>query len=499
MRLPPATLDELSILNEFDQWVTPSLGDIRQTEKFISELDSLHALFSRICERAGDTAPIQRTAVYQEVEEAFTYGSPTEASYRLIVLLSSVFLATGKSDNAVKCQYPIAYLHKFGHSYPRIKGRTIAQGLIPKVLKSTDIVDNAVRLSKFDDALAKKLLIDYVDFLLFSPQDDKQILSLLEAFRQAERRTLEGGRHLLAPLVVFQVRGSVAATGGHDPEEFVRSYAREWGLEPHIDFNTTDMTAQELHHWLELQDDPYKAAIPAGVKTRAFDFIMPCKSSTANRRVFVQSQFYAGDSGSVSHKNVDQAAGARKHAVSLFPSALFVELVDGAGYCASLRKDLQHLIFADDTYDFVQIRSIPVRLRRIMQASGVFTPLDLGLRVQAGHNTPASLRNSLISDGATEAAFQELLQTAFKASWIEQNDDLLALSPERVDTISEYHLLDAIVIHGQKIKETESARVLLVPGYGPNFGVLRDVFDHDPDVAQKLIDRGIVQTKLMAL
>ena len=43
-------------------------------------------------------------------------------------------------------------------------------------------------------------------------------------------------------------------------------------------------------------------------KSRAYDFVLPFKTAGWKPSLFVQSQFYAGDSGSVSHKNVDQTS-----------------------------------------------------------------------------------------------------------------------------------------------------------------------------------------------
>ena len=53
---------------------------------------------------------------------------------------------------------------------------------------------------------------------------------------------------LLNPLVVAQVRGSVAATGGHEPEKILRQLMAEWGLTEGTDFNAADVKLNaELH------------------------------------------------------------------------------------------------------------------------------------------------------------------------------------------------------------------------------------------------------------
>lgn len=46
---------------------------------------------------------------------------------------------------------------------------------------------------------------------------------------------------------------------------------------------------------------------------RKYDFIIPYQSRESGLKIFIQSQFYAGDSGSVSHKVVDQTDSSRSN------------------------------------------------------------------------------------------------------------------------------------------------------------------------------------------
>ena len=152
-------------------------------------------------------------------------------------------------------------------------------------------------------AEATRLLEQFVSFLLLGEGAVRQFWSLgysdchLKQFKQGYERDL------LSPIVVFKVRGSVSASGGHKPESMLRDHLTEWGLDPGVDFNRDDIVV----------DGGARKA--TNEKTRAFDFVLPYRSPgwfpEWQRRVFVQSQFYAGDSGSVSHKNVDQTATSR--------------------------------------------------------------------------------------------------------------------------------------------------------------------------------------------
>ena len=49
----------------------------------------------------------------------------------------------------------------------------------------------------------------------------------------------------MAPIVIFKVRGSVVASGGHEPERILRELMTHWGMREGIDFNTADVVVLE--------------------------------------------------------------------------------------------------------------------------------------------------------------------------------------------------------------------------------------------------------------
>ncbi|MGJ5669748.1 hypothetical protein QLG13_18085 [Rhodococcus aetherivorans] len=495
MWLPQCELSPTQVLEEFDQWVTPTLGDIRETDKFQQELESLYKILSRISRNARSGIS-HRAAVQAEVDKAFAYMPDSSlAEQHLASLLSFVYLATAKSDNAIKCQYPIAYRREFGDDYPRVTARGIARATVPTVLKSTDVVSGCLRLHSLKSSHAEELLKHYIDFLLAGANDISQVSTLVDSFTYCEELNSGSGRNLLAPLVAFQVRGSVAATGGHNPEARVRSLLSEWGMLPGKHFNTGDVTAQALAAWLSDFDPNHTGPqiVPSNTKTRAFDFIIPYQEVGVSQRIFIQSQFYAGDSGSVSHKNVDQAAGARMYASQLFPTAKFVELVDGAGYCASLRKDLQHLIFAADTDGFFQLRSVPVRLRRLMQEAQTFSPLDAALLVWKGVVNSTSLRAELLRKGALPDCVDQLLQDCISRDWLVHDGKKYSISADKTAILQRYAIIDLIAEQGGVVQRSSPrGSYALIPGYGPNFGLHVSELDVHPLVLTSLIDEGFV-------
>lgn len=495
MLLREVELTSAQVLQEFDQWVTPTLGDLRQTTKFKMELQSLSTVLNSISMRVIGQGFSHHDAILAEAHEALLHQAVADQRARLSALITFVYLATAKSDNAVKCQYPIAFLSKNGDRYPLVSGRQLGYGVVPNVIKSTDIVSTTVRLNAIDKKVAAELLQDYLDFLLQDEDDLPQAISLIDAFGHAEEVRPGWGSKLLAPLVAFQVRGSVAASGGHNPEEFVRIHLREWGLLPTVHFNVADITARTLANWLHENDTSFAGeyAAPSGDKTRAFDFIIPYQLIGSECRIFVQSQFYAGDSGSVSHKNVDQAAGARRSAASLFPSAKFVELVDGAGYCASLRKDLQHLLFASDTQGFSQIRSIPIRFRRLMQQTGFFSPLDLALHIDGAARNRSEVLSYLRVSGASSADAQIQLDHACREGWLESEGEALNVSAMKAGIISEYKVLNTLAEHGRTLRASDLAsEVVLIPGFGPNYGLPLHELQCDRNLVGSLVVKGLV-------
>ena len=157
-----------------------------------------------------------------------------------------------------------------------------------------------------------------------------------------------------------------------------------WGMVREVDFNVNDVVLDvEAGRLVESETNSDEPS-PRKTKTRAYDFVLPFRTPGWTPQIFIQSQFYAGDSGSVSHKNVDQTSSSRLNATKLLakawpggPPPRFLEYVDGAGYCASLNGDLKSLLSFPDTAGFFQIRSAPVRLRRELQQIGFLTPMEV--------------------------------------------------------------------------------------------------------------------------
>ena len=505
MKLTIPTLPMATQLLEFDVWITPSLGEIRDTQKFREQMDAVVRTFEAIGEatdRFNDVKDCQPIAIADTFIELTRGKTDEEARAILEALASVLFLATGKSDNNAKCQLPIFLREKAGwETFPLIHRRrkktvSLASGPIPRELKAEKCLGLVAALRPFPDH-QKRLLEQFVSFLLSDDACVSQLWSIGHSYFML--KTFKKERDLLAPIVVFQVRGSVAASGGHDPEELLRTRLAEWGLQPGVDYNTSDVVLTEVLKVLggtpvvaEIEAEPsdendeereeevevtQQEGGKVKVKTRAYDFILPYRVSGWKPKVFIQSQFYAGDSGSVSHKNIDQTIASRKAVQDIVADARFVEYVDGAGYFSTLNRDLKHLLNMANTASFIQVRSAAIRLRRELQHVAFLTPLEVEHAIFRSDGSPAAVRKVLKDEGYADTEIERSFRDCTtRGLVVAGKKDKLAVSVSRREVARRYLLLDV----GARLGSAPSTPgekltgCLLVPGYGPFHGIKLD-------------------------
>ena len=487
MKLPKPDLDTPTKLREFDVWITPSLGEIKDTPQFKAELAGIAETFELMGQATGKFAdpglcnPDTIATTFIRHADGLGFSG---AAVALTRLASVLFLVTGKSDNNAKCQLPLFLrdqlkLLTFPTAHKtrskKTPGVSMAEAGIPRVLTSEKYMEAVAALKDAPQRQAV-FLNHYIAFLLNDPVYVSQLWSIGHSYFALKSFGKEND--FLSPLVAFKVRGSVAATGGHDPEILLRSRLIEWGLKPTVDYNPSDVTLVAMKKILGIKDTPVPKdkTEKKKSKSRAYDFVLPFRTPGVFRRVCVQSQFYAGDSGSVSHKNVDQTATSRTALRALIPDAVLVEYVDGAGYFSSLNGDLEKLLEMEGT-EFCQIRSTPVRLRRELQHAGFLMPLELQQATcQTTDPTRKNVAKLVKSDGYTEAEFARCLTDALERGLLTEADGKLSPQPADRDKVRRYILLDVAAIAGSSpASETEPmSGALMVPGYGPFHGIKLD-------------------------
>lgn len=464
MKLPDFESELTADLQEFDIWITPSLGEIRDTERYQRELAALVSGFETLKAATQDFADEESCRPEQlvfELQQSIQNLQPSEVVETLSTIISVFYLVTGKTDNNTKCQFPLFLRdHAFVNEIPTVKRGKLAFIPLPRVLKAGRLVKLVASLHDYPHQQSM-LLQRFVEFILSDEAYISQLWSIGHSY--VALQTIGKGADLLSPLAIFKVRGSVMASSGHTPENILRQRLIEWGLQLGEDFNEADVAIEEL---LSLpQKSPNR-------KTRAYDFVLPYQSWQAGSRLLVQCQFYAGDSGSVSHKNVDQTRSTRDATKEAFPEAVFVEYVDGAGYFASLNGDLRSLLAMPDTASFFQIRTAAIRLRRELQKIGFLTPLEIEHSIIRAGQRRENVCKLLAQEGYTENEINHRLSQALEHGVLLQPaPDQIDIHPERKSISRRYLLLDMAAVHGEPLAVTDISGKLLVPGYGPFYGL----------------------------
>lgn len=465
MRLPAPNDLTQSQLEEFDVWITPSLGEIVDTDRFRKEMALVSDAFETLGRVTSEFASEERCHPGMIAELLVAILKDESRGRRetvLSALASTLFAVTGKSDNNFKCQFPI-YLRDRANpselSTYDIGRRPVSvagDAPIPRSVSSRQVMSTLANLS---DSNAQVRLLDR--FIAFVLKDDRAIHQLWAlGYSYFAMKKFGRQRDLLAPIVAFKIRGSVMASGGHEPERLLRVLMEEWGLRPEVDFNTSDVVVEGTGE---------------GRKTRAYDFVLPYTTpgwpENWHHRLFIQCQFYAGDSGSVSHKNVDQTRSSREEIKRTVNYPRFIEYVDGAGYFSSLNGDLRRLLAYGDTHGLIQIRTAPVRLRAYFDEVGFLSPLKLEQTVALGAKSRRGIRQRLQTEGFRPNEIERVMDDCLGRALLVQSGRSITLAPGRREIVRRYLLLDCAVHHARPLDREQLAGKILVPGYGPFHGV----------------------------
>lgn len=253
----------------------------------------------------------------------------------------------------------------------------------------------------------------------------------------------------------------------------------QWGMIRELDFNANDVILDIAAGAIfELRGDQPEEK-QGKIKTRAYDFVLPFRTPSWHPMIFVQSQFYAGDSGSVSHKNVDQTKSSRQNATQLSakawpdsPPPVFLEYVDGAGYSASLNGDLRSLLSFSDTAGFFQVRTASIRLRRELQKIGFLTPLEIGHAVLRHTGSYEYSVAQLREEGYSQSEIDRAIQTATHQKLLYVSNGHVTISDDFLSIVRSHLLLDIIANEGVSFQTLAGiAGVALVPGYGAFHGL----------------------------
>ena len=462
MRLKQHRYSEEEKLSEFDKWITPSLGDIKDSIEFKNIVAGLEEGFRSLSVYTGGFTSVESCSAYHIAEIIITkIPNVKNCEIHLTNLFNAILLATGKTDNNLKCQYPI-FLHRLinGDEIAAVKKGKLTKIKIPRDFNMEKVIKHFSALTAYPDLLAP-LMKSYLYLLLGDENEDyvKQLYSLGKSFQILEK---EGQSYnLLSTIAIFQSRGSITAKTGHLPEKILREYMVDWGMKDGYDFNLDDIDVYEFLGLTKKKNE----------KSRKYDFIVPYLSKKEGKKLFVQSQFYAGDSGSVSHKVVDQTDASRQQTLKKYPQAVFVEYLDGAGYFSTLNGDLKKMLAKKSTKEFIQIRTAPLKFRRELQTIDFITPLEIEHALLKGFTSEKDLKKNLLEQGYDLNEIERSLDSCKNNGIINYKDGIFAIRNERIDISIKYSLLDCIANFGHIVSINKEKGVLFVPGYANNWGM----------------------------
>ena len=414
--------------------------------------------FDQISEITDNFSSVSLCAASELAKNAIQHISgynEDEAKSFLDNICIVLLLATGKTDNNLKCQFPLLLRNQLGIlKFPQKTAKgSWKEKDIPRTLSMEDVTKILSQLKEQRD-FQGLLLQSYFHLIVSDEEYAKQLWSLGNAY--VAQRACGSATALISSIVIFQSRGSITATQGHIPELILREYMTEWGLSAGTDFNIQDVEIGDI-----LGDVPADNK----VKKRKYDFIIPFQSRKDGAKVFVQSQFYAGDSGSVSHKVVDQTDSTREVTLRKFPEAVFVEYLDGAGYFSSLNGDLRKMLAKPTTKDFIQIRTAPIKLRRELQGIQFLTPLEIEHAIMRTGGHQEKVISLLQDEGYTREEIQTATNSAVKSGHIVEEDGVYTLKADRIEIVRRYCILDIIANYGGPVSVENQAGVLFVPGF----------------------------------
>ncbi len=466
-------------MSEFDIWITPSLGEIRDTPQFSVNLESIKHGFDIMSDLTSNFKSLENcTASYiaRNTISLLENLNDEKTAENLNDIYGVLLLVTGKTDNNLKCQFPL-YLRNVYElkNYPiKDKKGNWKKEDLPRVIKS-ETVTSIIMKSRGDRSFQEKFLESYVHLILSDKQYVRQLWSLGNSYYM--QKELGNEYDFLSPIVIFQSRGSITATQGHIPENILRRLMTDWGLLEDSDYNSQDVEIGQIIGDIQADNK---------IKKRKYDFILPYQSRKHGTKIFIQSQFYAGDSGSVSHKVVDQTDSSRNVTLKKFPDAVFIEYLDGAGYFSSLNGDLRKMLAKPTTKNFIQINTAPLKLRRELQNIQFLTPLEIAHAILMTDGNITEVIKQLSNDGYTNEEIETAISSA-KGEYIIADNNQLSICDLKKGIVRKYCLLDIIANYGKPLPSNKIGGYLIVPGYSVYWGMPQaDVIKKAVDIAPNI-------------
>ena len=218
---------------------------------------------------------------------------------------------------------------------------------------------------------------------------------------------------------------------GHGATDILKERMGEWGLLPHLgNINTTDVPVSSL---VDNYSGPRKYDI---VVWNPFNEI--CLVS--------QSQMYTSDVGSIQGKTVEEDATANRALLAKYPNCAVLTHTEGFGCHTTMSSRLKHVLTSDIS-GFIQIRTLDIKLRRILHAVGGLSPLDIEIALVSASNDLMAAQN-IIDSSFPKGSFDVLLKKMLSAGLLAPPHNIFR---NRLAIISYYIFLDYLVTKAVQI------------------------------------------------
>jgi hypothetical protein len=302
---------------------------------------------------------------------------------------------------------------------------------MPKYSKLIDLAKNE-----------QKILEEMINF--FEKYD------LIKKLQSLQGKEIKEIIELSKTLLKYSEKGAGAEKSGEEAENIIKNKLELWGLKENIDYNKNDEKLTEiLERKIEflknrgaLTEEERKEKIEKikkERKSRQFDLVFPANNSNKEPKVIAQIVFYTSNTGSEGKKKTNQNINTSNYIKEILPvhskEITNLLVLDGPGWI-QMAGDFQKNNYLSE--NFVQIKTIDTKLKRILNERGLVYPIDVEiaileiklkdesptkekiLKLMANKDNITADKNEIISqnhqffDGKTDRDVIELLENRHK-------------------------------------------------------------------------------------
>ena len=262
-------------------------------------------------------------------------------------------------------------------------------------------------------------------------------------------------------LLKYSEKGAGAEKSGEEAENIIKIKLELWGLIEDIDYNKND---EKLTDILERKIEFLKnrgeltenekiekiEKIKKEKKSRQFDLVFPANNSNKEPKVIAQIVFYTSNTGSEGKKKTNQNINTSNYIKEILPvhykEITNLLVLDGPGWI-QMAGDFQKNNYLAE--NFVQIKTIDTKFKRILNESGLVYPIDVEvcvLEIERENKKPTkkAVVDKLINRKNINASIDSILNQNEKLNNME-DETILENLPERKEIIEKFLGIEKIL------------------------------------------------------